>query len=112
MKRQSINFLRESELAWESPAEGLKRQILGYDDELMLVKIVFDKGAVGALHCHPHSQSSYVVSGVFEVEINAQRRTLSAGDGFYVEPNAQHGVVCLEAGTLIDTFAPMREDFL
>lgn len=27
-------------------------------------------------------------------------------------PNAVHGTVCLEAGKLVDVFAPMREDFL
>ena len=35
-----------------------------------------------------------------------------AGDGYYVAPNLPHGCVCLEAGVLIDTFTPMREDFL
>ena len=40
-----------------------------------------------------------------------------AGDGIVrqimdVAPNLLHGCVCLEAGVLIDTFTPMREDFL
>ena len=34
------------------------------------------------------------------------------GDGYFVAPNLPHGCVCLEAGVLIDTFSPMREDFL
>jgi len=29
-----------------------------------------------------------------------------------VAPNKPHGCVCLEAGVLIDTFTPMRADFL
>ena len=37
---------------------------------------------------------------------------LHAGDGYYVAPSLPHGFVCLEAGVLIDTFTPMREDFL
>lgn len=35
-----------------------------------------------------------------------------AGDGYYVAPNLPHGCICLEPGILIDTFTPMREDFL
>ena len=35
-----------------------------------------------------------------------------AGEGYFVAPNLAHGCVCLEAGVLIDTFSPMREDFL
>ena len=32
--------------------------------------------------------------------------------GVYIEPNLMHSAVCLEAGELIDTFSPVREDFL
>ena len=39
-------------------------------------------------------------------------KVLRAGDGYYVAPNLPHGCVCLEAGVLVDTFSPMREDFL
>ena len=39
-------------------------------------------------------------------------KVLRAGDGYYVAPNLPHGCVCLEAGVLIETFSPMREDFL
>ena len=37
---------------------------------------------------------------------------VKAGDGIYMEPDIIHGAVCLEAGILIDTFSPMRADFL
>ena len=37
---------------------------------------------------------------------------MKAGDGVYIQPNLLHSAVCLEAGTLIDTFSPVREDFL
>ena len=51
-------------------------------------------------------------SGQFEIEINGSKKILTAGDAFYVPPNVMHGAVCLEAGTLIDVFSPMREDFI
>ena len=36
-----------------------------------------------------------------------------AGDvSAYIPTNVIHGAVCLEAGVLIDTFSPVREDFL
>jgi hypothetical protein len=44
--------------------------------------------------------------------IGEEKKILKAGDGYYVAPNLLHGCVCLEAGVLIDTFTPMREDFL
>lgn len=112
MKLHSDNFLRASELAWEQPAEGISRQIMGYDQTVMLVKILFKQGAVGTPHQHFHVQTTYVAKGAFEVEINGQKEILREGDGFYAEPDAIHGVVCLEDGILIDVFSPMRKDFL
>lgn len=110
MKRE--NVIIEKETAWEVCGEGLRRQIMGFDERLMLVKIHFDKGATGALHKHSHSQSSFIVSGKFEATIGETKITLTAGDGYYVEPDLIHGIRCIEEGILIDTFAPYREDFL
>ena len=80
--------------------------------DLLLVKVSFDKGGVGTLHQHPHSQITHVESGVFEVEIGEEKKILKGGDAFYIPPNMLHGAVCLEAGILIDVFSPMREDFI
>lgn len=111
MKTRSDNFILSASAHWGQVGEGIFRQIMGYDGQLMLVKIKFEKGAIGYLHHHFHSQSSYVVSGKFEVVINDVKHELLSGDGFYVEPDVPHGVLCLEAGILIDAFSPMREDF-
>lgn len=113
MTIQTPAFLMAEELQWESPVKGLKRQIMGYNDNLMMVKIDFEAGCDGGgAHSHPHSQSSVVVSGVFDVTIDGVTQTLKAGDGFYVAPNKMHVAVCKEAGTLIDSFSPVRADFL
>jgi quercetin dioxygenase-like cupin family protein len=85
---------------------------MGYDGQLMMVKVVFEEGAVGTMHEHYHSQATYVASGKFELTIGDEKRILEAGDGYYVAPDELHGCVCLEAGILIDTFSPMRADFL
>ncbi len=103
MKTCSETYQFEKDLKWENPAPGVNRQIMAYDGQLMMVKVKFDKGAVGSMHEHYHSQATYVVSGKFELTI---------GDGYYVAPDELHGCVCLEAGILIDTFSPVRADFL
>jgi quercetin dioxygenase-like cupin family protein len=78
----------------------------------MLVAFRFEAGAVGAPHQHPHVQSSYVAEGAFDVTIDGATTPLGPGTSFIVAPNLVHGVVALEAGLLIDSFAPCREDFL
>lgn len=105
-------FARAADGAWTDLGGGNRRRVVLHTDELMLVEFAFEKGAVGAPHSHPHVQASYVAEGRFEVTIDGRTATLSAGDSFIVPPNLVHGVVALEAGRLIDSFAPHRADFL
>jgi len=108
----SQNFQFEQEITWEDAGNGVTRQIFGYDDKVMLVKAKFITGGIGTIHSHPHSQVTYVDSGVFEMTIGNETKTIRKGDGYYVPPNVLHGVTCTEAGMLIDAFSPCREDFL
>jgi len=105
-------FQIETEIEWEDQGNGIQRQVFGYNQQIMLVKAKFEKGAIGALHQHPHTQVTYVRGGAFEATIGHEKRILKDGDGFYVPPNVLHGVLCLEPGILVDAFAPFREDFL
>ena len=91
--------------------KGITRQFVGYDNSIMMVKVTFEKGAIGVRHAHVHAQTTYVVSGKFEMTIGDETKILQAGDGFYTEPDIMHGCLCLEAGILIDVFSPIREDF-
>lgn len=105
-------FIENNDVPWEATAPGMKRKIMSYDERLMVVKVEFEKGAVGALHQHYHTQITHVESGSFEVEIGGEKKVLNGGDAFYIPPNVLHGAVCLEPGVLIDIFSPMREDFI
>ncbi len=91
--------------------KGITRQFVGYTNDIMTVKVIFEKGAIGYAHKHVHVQTAYIASGKFEVTIKGETKILEAGDGFLAESNIEHGVVCLEAGIIIDTFNPIREDF-
>jgi quercetin dioxygenase-like cupin family protein len=105
-------FIEDKDISWEFPDPGIRRKVMAHNDQLMLVKVDFEQGAVGTLHHHYHTQISHVESGVFEVEIDGQKKILRAGDAFYVPSDLVHGVVCLEAGVLIDVFNPSRKDFI
>ncbi len=106
------NFIRPADADWTATEPGVKRRILAYDDALMLVEVRFDKGAVGALHRHPHVQASYVAQGSFEVTVSGVTERLTKGQSFVAPSNEWHGVTALEESVLIDSFAPMRAEFL
>jgi quercetin dioxygenase-like cupin family protein len=105
-------FVRGGEARVTQVGPGVTRQVLGYDDSIMMVRFSFQPGAVGALHHHPHTQVSYVERGRFEATVAGQVTVLERGDSFLVPSEAVHGVVALEEGSLVDVFSPARQDFL
>ena len=52
MKTRSKTFILEKEKAWEPAGEGVVRQIMGYDGQIMLVKVKFETGAIGTPRLH------------------------------------------------------------
>lgn len=108
----SKEFVMGDEVAWETVGEGVRRQIMAYDDKIMLVNVEFDKGGVGQMHQHYHSQVTYVISGQFDLTIGDETKRMKGGDAFYIPPNVMHGAICVEKGVLIDVFSPIREDFM
>jgi quercetin dioxygenase-like cupin family protein len=110
--KQSLKFLFAPFIPWTDLGNGIRRQVMGFNDNIMMVKVDFKADAIGTLHHHPHSQSTYVVSGLFELTIDNETRILKPGDGFFAASNIEHGVVCIEEGILVDAFSPVREDFL
>lgn len=112
MKRQSEKYILTEGMEWQELGGGVSRKMLGYDNQIMMVLVKFEKGALGSPHSHFHTQATYVISGKFEFEIDGEKQVVKGGDGVYIEPNLLHSAVCLEAGMLLDTFSPVREDFL
>jgi len=112
MNLQSNLFIEDDNVEWENAGPRVRRKLLAYDKNIMMVKVEFQKGAVGYVHKHLHSQVSYVVSGKFEVQIGDEKKILKSGDCYFIPSNIEHGAVNLEQGVLIDVFSPMREDFL
>lgn len=112
MERNSETYILTEDMNWEDLGGGVSRKMLGYDNQIMMVLVKFEKGALGTPHSHFHTQATYCVSGKFEFEIDGVKQMVSGGDGVYIEPNLLHSAVCHEAGILIDTFSPVREDFL
>lgn len=112
MSHKGHSFALDAELPWDGAGPGIRRKVLCFDAGVMMVRVMFESGAVGAAHSHPHVQCSMVESGVFDVTISGETRRLGVGDSFLVPSNAVHDAVAVEAGVLIDVFTPMRDEFV
>ena len=105
-------IVRSEEAPIVQAGPGVTRQVLGHDPELMMVRVTFEKGAVGYVHSHPHRQVTFVERGEFDFTLAGATTRLSAGDCWFVPPGVPHGATAVEAGSLVDVFTPARADFL
>jgi len=108
--------MRASATPSETVKAGVTRRIVR-TGALMSVAIDFSGGPQAQpdpFHSHPHEQVTYVVSGdiVFFAQGSLPER-LGAGDMFAVPSGVPHAIQLLSTDArLVDTFTPIREDFL
>ncbi len=73
-------FQKKGEEAWQTlPDPTLHRAIRVYDDQIMMVEMLFDKGAVGAVHSHPHTQATFCLGGEFEFTVGEETQRVKEG---------------------------------
>jgi len=108
-------ILRQDEAVVETIGDKRTRY-LTHTDNVMMVVIDFNDGPTSEPdppHDHPHEQVSYVAAGEIIVFLDGEPTQLGPGDIFTVPPDIPHSVQLLtEHVRLVDTFTPLREDFL
>ncbi len=96
--------------------EGVTRKLI-YTNQMLTAVLDFSNGpwtAPDPPHSHVHEQITYVAEGdiVFFCEGEPEQR-LTAGDMFSVPSGKEHTIQLLsKTARLIDSFTPIREDFL
>lgn len=111
------HFVRHEDAKPEIMNNGITKRILSYDESLMVEELIFEEGAKSKMHSHAPVQIPYVKSGVFEFTVAPGGEgevafVLKEGDTAYMAPDEPHCVRCIEAGTLIVAFSPVREDYI
>ena len=108
--------LQADHIQAETIRPGLERRLI-HVGELMTVVIDLTDGPWDAPeppHKHPHVQTCYVAKGEIIFFCEGEPDThLKAGDMFCVPPNKLHTVQLLTKEVrLVDSFTPLRTDFL
>lgn len=110
-----MSAVRYDEIEKEPIGEGRERYI-SYTDNLMMVVIDFTDGPSeepDPPHHHPHEQVTYVAEGELLFFLDGEPHKLTTGDMMTVPPNVPHSIQLLtDKVRLVDTFTPLREDFL
>jgi quercetin dioxygenase-like cupin family protein len=110
-----MNPTRQNEAERTGIAPGRERY-LSHTDRLMMTVIDFSDGPSeqpDPPHSHPHEQITYVAEGKVCFFLGDESYELSVGDMIAVPPNIPHCIQLLTSCVrLVDTFTPIREDFL
>lgn len=110
-----MGTVKQSEATLDDIGEKRTRY-LSHLNNLMVAVIDFHDGPTDEPdepHSHPHEQISYVAEGRIIFFLDGEPTTLQKGDMFTVPANMPHTVQLLtEHVRLIDSFNPIRDDFL
>lgn len=110
------HVILDAESAWTELAPGLKRKLI-HTDKLMTVIVEFTNGPAEVpdpFHDHPHEQASYIAEGELILYIQGVgEQKLVKGDLFAIPSGIPHTVKTLTPVVrIIDSFTPIREEFL
>jgi quercetin dioxygenase-like cupin family protein len=110
--RGKMTWARRSEVPPFSPAPGIHVQpIIG--ESLLTCWITMDPGAVVAEHSHPNEQLGVVVEGSVALTADGATREAVTGDAYVVPSGLPHRAVAGANGALlVETFVPVREDYV
>jgi quercetin dioxygenase-like cupin family protein len=107
--------LRKSETAPQRVNPRMERRLTNLDNLMVVVCDFFDgpMPEPDKPHNHPHEQITYVESGELYFFIGDEKYLVTAGDLITIPAEANHSIQMLSSKVrLIDTFSPVREDFL
>lgn len=105
-------IVSRNKVPFTTPFDGLERRVLAYNDNIMLVEHVMEKGSIFPEHSHPHDQIGYLLMGRLRVLCDGEEYYLEEGDSFAVKGGVLHQVFALEDSIALDFFNPVREDYV
>ena len=110
--KHSENFVFGKDVTAVEMLPGISRKTLAYSEKFMICEVRQAKGAVLPSHSHVHEQSSNIISGSVRYTVGDETRVVSGGDSVLLLSNVPHSVEVLEDSVIIDTFAPLREEYI
>jgi len=98
---------------WDTISPGVYRQILAFDDNIMLMVVRIMPGSIVPKHNHRNVQAGLVVKGKLLFKTDRGELEVSEGESYYIEPMENHEVhnITSEEAVALDVFTPKREDY-
>ena len=106
-----MNVVPWSTVTEDTLIDGIRRRIVT-GEKAMLGLLFFPKGAKVPTHTHESEQITNVLSGALKFVINGEEIIVRTGETLVIPSNVEHSAEALEETDEIDTFSPIRADWL
>ncbi|MEE2700665.1 MAG: cupin domain-containing protein [Chloroflexota bacterium] len=106
-----MNAVRWDNIPEDNLIGGIKRRIVT-GERAMLGRLFFPKGAKVPAHTHESEQIVNVLKGSLKFVILGKDIIVQAGETLVIPSNIEHSAEALEETDEIDTFSPIRTDWL
>lgn len=90
---------------------GLTRKAI-HGSNITIAHFSLKKGTIVPSHHHHNEQISSVLKGMIKVETDTGEYTIGEGQLLVIPPEVPHKVTVLEDTIVLDTFSPVREDWI
>jgi quercetin dioxygenase-like cupin family protein len=103
-------------VAWKSIAVEPLKPLLGLHfvvgQNIMLARVLLQKGCIVPEHSHPNEQITFVAEGALKFWIDGKVIVVNAGEMLTIPPNMPHMAEALEDTVDFDIFNPPRADWM
>ena len=107
----TLKHMKFRDIAVEKVNPMLGRQMV-VGEQVMLARIILEKGCIVPQHSHFNEQLSYIVEGSLQFTIDGKDIVVGAGEVLCIPPHLPHAAVALEDTVSIDVFVPPRADWI
>lgn len=96
--------------AWKELLPGVRIRSF-WAQEMTVIHVELDEGAVVPMHSHPEEQGGTLISGEVRFTIAGETRIVQPGDSYIIPGGVEHEAVALRPCRLFEVFSPVRESY-
>jgi quercetin dioxygenase-like cupin family protein len=111
VQNKELKYVAWTEVLRESLNPKIAREMV-VGDQIMLARVLLQKGGHVPLHHHVNEQMTYILEGALKFAIDGKEIIVKAGEVLCIPPNMPHEAWALEDTVDLDVFNPPREDWL
>jgi quercetin dioxygenase-like cupin family protein len=110
--KMSKMFSKKETYSGRELLEGVTMRPLAFGEKSNLCQFRLAKGKRLPSHNHPYEQTGTLVSGKLNFRIENTWFLAEPGDAWSIPENVEHEVEILEDSVVLETFSPVRPDYL